>query len=632
MQVLKKIISKIEFTVFHPKDFLQKYTKKITSLYKKMMFSFESEGMVIALKRIINYLYYGRGVLSYRENFIEDGYSKWIKNVEYNLKKRLYSKIEGDMKKLTYQPKISIILPVYNSDEIFLRKAIFSVLYQYYENWELCIVDDCSTKKIIQKILSEFKNKDSRIKIFSLKENSGISIATNEGVKMATGEFIGFLDHDDEIERHALFEVVKNLNKNKNLDFVYSDDDKIDENGYRYDPQFKPDWSPELLLSYCYISHFKVVKRDVFLKLGGFRKKFDGAQDYDFLLRLSEITDRVGHIPEILYHWRSLPGSVASSTSEKPLSVEKGRLAVQEALNRRGIKGVAVIPDFAEKSKVGVYKINFNRSEYKEKITIIIPTKDRIDLLDRCIQSINKKTIYSNYEILVINNNSQDENTEKYLKKKKIKFITINNGEFNFSHINNQAVKKIDSEWIVFLNNDTEVISGEWLLEMMGTMSVSGSIGAVGAKLLYSDKKIQHGGVLLGLNDFSAGHANKLLYDDQPGYLHYAKVMRNYSAVTAACLLTRKRVFEKVGGFDEVNLAVSYNDVDYCLKIIESGLRVVFNPYALLYHHEGKTRGFGDNLEELNYFKNRWKKYIKRDSYYNKNLSLKEEIFNIKYE
>ncbi|MFZ2976081.1 MAG: glycosyltransferase [Candidatus Moraniibacteriota bacterium] len=631
---INNIQKQIPQPIFRMIDRVLGFLRKIRVLYQQAVISFRTEGFRNVTLRIWNYIFYGEGFLEKKKDFENNDipYKKWISNIEREKKIIDYRNIEKEIKYLSYKPKVSIILPVYNTDEIFLRKAIFSVLYQYYENWELCIIDDKSDKIIIKKILNEFKNRDHRVKVLYLDDNLGISGATNKGVEMATGEFIAFLDHDDELEPEALYENIKLLNKNKELDLIYSDDDKIDENGFRYDPQFKPDWSPELLLSYCYISHFKFLRKSIFIDLKGFRSEFDGSQDFDFLLRLAEVTEKIGHIPKILYHWRSIPGSVAYSTIEKPASIRLGQVAVQEALDRRGIKATAVIPDFAEKSRIGVYKLKFNPKDYQEKVTIIIPTKDNIPLLKRCIDSIKEKTNYSNYEILVINNNSIEKETFQYFKNEKISVIDIKTYKFNFSKINNLAVDKINSELILFLNNDTEIISSNWLLEMVGSISVDKKIGAIGAKLIYADNRIQHAGVVLGLNDNSAGHAHKLMNRNDSGYLSYALVLKNYSAVTAACLLTKKSLFKTVDGFNEKDLAVSYGDVDYCLKILEIGSRIVYNPSAILYHHEGKTRGFGDNLNELNYFKNTWKKYIKSDPYYNINLSLSNEQFRIKEE
>jgi GT2 family glycosyltransferase len=633
---VRKYYLKLKFLFLYPDKFVIKYFRKIKYLTNSFVESYRKEGRKTAITRITNYIKKGKGTLNYvKNNVISDSesiYKKWIKNIEAKGKAETAKNYKEIINELEYKPKISLIVPVYNTDEIFLRKAIFSVINQYYHNWELCISDDYSTKKIIRPILEEFRNRDSRIKIHYSEKNGGIAAATNQAAHLATGDFLAFLDSDDELEPDALLENVLLLNKNKDADFIYSDDDKIDENGNRYGPQFKPDWSPELLLSYCYISHFKVVRKSLFFELGGLRDGFNPSQDYDFLLRMSERTDKIFHIPKILYHWRSLDGSTAKSANEKPNSLENGRRVLEDTLSRRKINGQAIIPKFASERSLGIYKIKFNICDNQPKITIIIPTKDSISLLQKCINSIKSKTAYRNYEILVINNNSSDYRNEEYLEKEQIKYINIKTDKFNFSEINNIAVDHSDSELILFLNNDTEVISRDWLTEMVCSINLSEKIGAVGARLIFANDKVQHAGIILGLNNLSCGHANKLINRDELGYLGYNLVMRNYSAVTGACMLTKKSLFEKVGGLDEKNLAVAYNDVDYCLKLIEEGYRIVYNPAVLLYHNEGSSRGFIDNMNELEYFKNKWRGSLLNDKYYNINLSLYNEKFEIKTE
>jgi len=629
---------KIKFALFTPDKFIKKYFFKFKNIFKKGSDNLFSEGAKKTLIRTCNFLFYGKGKLNTNnslaggvaDTLLQSDYKRWIENIEKSEKEINYRRSKDLINNLKYKPKISLLLPVYNTDEIFLRKTIFSVIYQYYTNWELCIVDDNSNKKIIKKILEEFKLYDGRVKVLYSDKNEGISISTNKAANIATGEFIALLDHDDEIESEALLENVLTLNKDRSLDFIYSDDDKMDENGNRYDPQFKPDWSPELLLSYCYVSHLKVIRLSLFLELGGFKKEFDGSQDYEFLLRMAEKTEKIGHIQKILYHWRSLRGSVARSASEKPLSIERGRMAVEETLVRRNIKASVIIPEFAIKNNVGIFKLKFNPADYDEKVTIIIPTKDNVGLLKKCISSIKSKTTYKNYEIVVVNNNSKKKKTFDYFKKENIRYIDIKTDKFNFSKINNLVVEKIKTKLIVFMNNDVEVINPDWLLEMVGSINLNKKISAVGPKLIYQDNRVQHGGILLGLHDMSAGHANKLLDKDDAGYLAYNLVTRNYSAVTAACMLTKSDLFKEFGGFDEKNLAVAYNDVDYCLKLLIAGYRIVYNPNALLFHHEGASRGFADNQDELEYFKNKWKNLIFKDPHYNVNLSLENEQFRIK--
>jgi len=557
------------------------------------------------------------------------------KDNEHQLKnepnKEDFGRLKYISETFSYRPKISIITPVWNTEEKWLRLALDSVLNQIYDNWELCLVDGGSTKPNIKNVLNEYAEKDARIKVKFLTENKGIVGNSNEALALATGEFLVFLDHDDELTRDSLYEIVKLLNEHPDADIIYSDDDKIDENGNQYDFHFKPDWSPELLLSYCYFSHIQVLRRTLVDRIGRFRKDFEGAQDYDLLLRATEKTDEIHHIPKVLYHWRSVRGSLAFSPNEKPVSIEKGRKAVEDAIDRRGISGNVIVPEFAQKGRLGIYKINFVLKN-KPKISIIIPTKDKLELLKRCINSIESKTTYDNYEIVIIDNGSEEKETLEYLNRTKHKVIPIKSDGFNFSKINNIAVSKIDSEFVLLLNNDTEVISEYWLDEMLGYLVSDPKIGAVGAKLIYKDGRVQHAGVVLGFHNGLAGHANKLIHHTEIGYFSYAAVVRNFSAVTAACLLTRKKYYEEVGGLDEKNFSVAYNDVDFCLKLIQKGYRIVFNPYALLYHDEARSRGIGhDNPSEEMFLRKKWGYLIQKgDPYYNPNLSLEDEKFKLK--
>jgi glycosyltransferase involved in cell wall biosynthesis len=537
-----------------------------------------------------------------------------------------------ECKQFMIQPKISILMATWNSDEKWLRIAIESIINQIYSNWELCISDGASNDAV-RNILHEYIDKDSRIHVKYLPHNLGISGNLNEALSFANGDYITFVDHDDELPDTALFQITKVINDNPDVEIIYSDDDKIDENGTHYDFQYKPDWNPELLLSYCYISHIKVYKQNIIAATGHFNPKFDGAQDYDYILRATEKTNKVVHIPSILYHWRSIKGSTAYSSGEKPASLERGRLAVEEAIKRRGIDASVLIPDFALKCKCGIYKLDFKFNEYP-CVTIIIPIKDKVNLLKALIRSIEEKSLYPNYKILIIDTGSTEKETLDFLNALPYEVVQHNQSLFNFSNVINFAVKKADSEYILFLNNDTEVISPTWLHELVGCLQMDKDIAAVGAKLIYKDERIQHAGVILGLNNDLAGHANKLRYYGDGGYLNYANVLRDFSAVTAACMLTKKSCFAEVGGFDETLFAVAYNDVDYCLKLRKKGYRIVYNPYVLLYHFEGKTRGTGENIDnprEENNFRSKWENLLSGgDPYYNPNLSLRNELFEIK--
>ncbi len=531
-----------------------------------------------------------------------------------------------------YSPKISIITPVYNVDEIWLKKAINSVLNQAYTNWELCMVDDGSSKEHIKKILEEYKMNDSRIKIKYLSENQGISVASNEALSIANGEFVGFLDHDDELTINALFEVINLLQYHPDADMIYSDEDKIDINNQRSDPYFKPDWSPDLLLSNMYTCHFGVYRKKIIEEIGGFRKGYEGSQDYDLVLRLTEITDKIYHIPKILYHWRKIPNSTAENYNAKGYAETNALKSLENALERRNIKG-KVLP--------GIFPSSFRVKREiigNPKVTIIIPTKDHLEVLKKCLESIQKKTQYVNYNIIIVDNNSQDSQTIKYLKtiskKSNIKVLKFEK-VFNFSAINNFAAGYSDGEYLLFMNNDTEVISEEWLSSMLEHAQRK-EVGAVGAKLLYPDNTIQHAGIIIGMTGIPpiGAHSHRYLPASSPGYFGRTQITHNVSAVTAACVMIRKEVFEEVGMFDE-NIGVAFNDVDLCLKIRKKGYLIVYTPYALLYHHESLSRGLDDTKlkrfsEEVKYVRERWGDLIdKGDPYYNPNLTLKKEDFSV---
>ncbi|MFQ5941337.1 MAG: glycosyltransferase [Nitrososphaerales archaeon] len=557
---------------------------------------------------------------------------KSIEHKPYEFSEQQRYLVQNILSHLEYQPMITIIMPVYDAEKVWLERAISSVLKQLYEKWELCIVDDASTKPHIKNVLETYAAVDKRIKIRYLEKNQNISVASNEALKLASGEFVTFVDHDDEITEDALYEAVKILNLHNDADIIYSDDAKIDEKDNIYDYQFKPCWSTELLLSYCYFSHLTIIRKRIVDDVGGFRVGYEGAQDYDLILRATENTDKIYHIPKVLYYWRAVRTSTAHSADTKGLSIERGRMAVQDALTRRGIKGNVIVPEFVQKTRLGIYKINFELLR-KPKVSIIIPSKDRVDLLRKCVESIEKKLTYKNYEIIIVDTGSEEKETLEYLREVEHKVISIKMDKFNFSKANNVAVLRAKGEYVLLMNNDIEINYPNLLEEMLGYMESDVNIAAVGAKLLYTDGRVQHAGVVLGLNNGLAGHANKLRGDSDPGYLWYASVARNYSAVTAALMMVRKKYYMDVGGMDEENLAVAYGDVDLCLKMIDKGYRIVFNPYASAYHHEGSTRGSGkgrDDPKEESFLRNKWYHVIRKDPFYNPNLSLEDGSFIIK--
>lgn len=558
-----------------------------------------------------------------------DTYEAWVKVNQWNSKRE--QRLRERLQEIEDATLLSVIMPVYDPPVEYLNRAIETVRSQVYANWELCIADDASSNGEVRTALLKWAETDARIKIIFRETNGNISLATNSAVSLATGSHLVFLDQDDELTPDALGEIALYIHANPETDIVYSDDDKIDTEGKRFAPQFKPDWSPELLLSYMYFSHVFVVSKELFEGVGGTRIGFEGSQDYDLALRVSEKARHVGHIPLVLYHWRVLPGSTASSGSAKPDSMEAGRKAVHEALARRGMPAAAYQPDWAIALGAGFFSHRFTHLN-PPSVTIIIPTKDQVDILKRCVDSILEKTDYPNYQILIVDNESAELKTAKYLnkvsKKRNVRTLRICSpeGKFNFAYINNRAAVSARSEYILFLNNDTEVLNQEWLSQMVGYAEIAG-VGAVGARLFYPDKKIQHAGVLIKFYHGMAGHAFKGMSEQDPGYLGYAKVLRNYSAVTAACLLTPKKLFLEMSGFDDKNFKVAYNDVDYCGRLLEHGHRMVYTPEAVLTHYEGFSRGFCDDPRENVNFRNKY--YGKRDPYYNPSLSLDNELFEV---
>lgn len=525
-----------------------------------------------------------------------------------------------------YQPKISIAMPVYNVEEKWLRLCIDSILNQVYTNWELCMADDASTDPNVKKILTEYQQLDERIRVVFREQNGHISEATNSALAIATGEFVALLDNDDELAINAFYEVVKVLNENPELDLIYSDEDKIDMDGNRSDPAFKPDWSPDLLLGTNYISHLGVYRRSILEEIGGFRKGYEGSQDYDLVLRFTEKTtkERIKHIPKVLYYWRMLPTSTAVDQGSKGYAFEAGLRAVQDALVRRGINGHAT-----HGAANGLYDVYYDIKSDK-LVSIIIPTKNGYKDVQRCVSSIIEKTTYQNYEIIMADNGSTDPKMHELYAEFEQQlpgrfFVESIDIPFNFSTINNRAVKKAHGEYLLFLNNDTEVITENWLT-LMVSFAQQERIGCVGAKLLYSNNTVQHAGVILGLGGV-AGHGHYGYPHGDLGYFGRLAINVNYSAVTAACLLMKKADFDAVGGFEEA-FTVAFNDVDLCLKVQALGRDNVWLHEAELYHFESQTRGYDDKGKKKKRFEQekvmmeeKWGPLIENDPFYNPNLT-----------
>lgn len=522
-------------------------------------------------------------------------------------------------------PLVCVVMPVYEPDLTLLDRAIASVRAQVHERWELCIADDASTDPAAREHLAAVARQDARIRFVVRPANGNISAATNTAAALASGDFLLFLDQDDELAPDALGEIALRLAARDDIDVLYTDDDKIDAAGRRHSPQFKPDWSPELLLSYMYLSHALVVRRELFERLGGCRAGFEGSQDHDLALRAGEHARRVEHLPRVLYHWRAVAGSTADDANAKPFAFDAGARAVQEALARRGSRGTAARPAWAVQAALGICAHEF--PDTGPRVTIIVPTRNQLAILRRCLDSL-AATSYRDFDVLVVDNESDDPSTLAYLADLHHRVLRIADpaGRFSFSHLNNCAARDAEGEFLLFLNNDTEVKDPRWLSRMVGYAQLPG-VGAVGARLVYPDRRIQHAGVVHGYYDGLPGPAFKLMAEDDHGYLCYAAVTRNYAAVTAACMLTPRSLFLAMDGFDDVDFAVAYNDVDYCHRLLAAGHRCVYVPGAHLLHHEGFSRGFEDRPREVAAYRRRYGG--RTDPYYSPHLSLDDERFAI---
>ena len=606
-----------------------RFNNGLLGLTKKIYFKLRKDGFKDTFKIIKNF--YIASFLG-EDYYKRTDYKKWIALYDC-LDNGERSKIKIYSDSLAYRPFFSIILPVYNSDICFLREAINSVFAQIYPEWELCIADDASTDIEVKEYLKSLSISDKRIKVVFRESNGHISEASNTALKLSKGEWLVFMDHDDLLAEDALHCIADVINKNKSLNLIYTDEDKIDEKGNRFSPHFKPDWNPDLFLSHNYISHLTAVRKKYVDSVGGFKKGVEGSQDYDLLLRvLEKLKDNeIYHIPKILYHWRAIQGSTALATTEKSYTAEAGLLALKAHFERCSIPAVVSHGLWAN-----TFRVQYPLPKLEPLVTIIIPTKDQIELLKNCINSIFEKTIYNNYEVIVVNNNSKDPEILKYFEELKDIDVKVLDYpyEFNYSAINNYAARHANGELLAFLNNDVEVISGCWLSEM-ASQAMRADIGCVGAKLHYADMTIQHAGVVLGMGG-CAGHAHKLFNGDHPGYFCRLLSVQNFSAITAAALVLKKRIFFSVEGFDEVNLVVAYNDVDLCLKVMEAGYRNLWTPYASLYHHESKSRGEDNTPEkatrfnrERDFLTKKWVDLIDADPYYNPNLTVNYEDFSL---
>lgn len=558
-----------------------------------------------------------------------DAYDLWM--ARHALTPDDVARIRREIESMPAPLTFSVLMPVRDVDEPWLRRAIESIVAQYYPHWELCVADDASTHPHVRRVLEEFAGRDPRIKVVFRDRRGHISAATNSALELATGAFIALLDHDDELAPEALYENARLLQEHPDADMIYSDEDKLSPAGTRYSPHFKPDWSPDLFYSVMYTCHLGVYRTSLVRAVGGFRVGFEGSQDYDLVLCLIERTDRIYHIPRVLYHWRVIEGSTATDARGKEYTERAAVRALREHFARRGL---AV--DVGKGPLPNTYRVQYRLSR-TPLVSILIPTRDAVDLLRRCVESILAKSAYPHYEIIIVDNQSADPAALRYLlalERDRTARIVRYDRPFNYAALNNFAARQARGELLLFLNNDTEVIEAEWL-EALAEHALRPEVGAVGARLLYPDGRLQHGGIILGLGGV-ADHAHKHLPRHDVGYYGRAKMIQNFSAVTSACMMVRRAVFEEVGGFDEP-LTVAFNDVDFCLRLRERGYRIVWTPYAELYHHESASRGHEDTPEkrrrlqaEIDYLRRRWGALLARDPYYSPHLTLDRHDFALR--
>ena len=547
---------------------------------------------------------------------------------------------DGDVQRMLsgfkVKPLISVVVPVYNTDPTHLKACIESVRAQSWPHWELCIADDASPKAHVRDILTDFMAKDARIKVCFRQTNGHISEASNSALALAGGEFVALLDHDDELARHALLFMVAAINGVPDAQVLYSDEDKLNGKGERFDPHFKSDWNPDLLFSQNYVSHLGVYRRDLLQRIGGFRVGVEGSQDHDLLLRcLPHIKDRqIVHVPRVLYHWRAAEGSTALSAEEKHYSTDAGVRALRDYFAQNGPDGVAVERGLAPHT----YRVIWPVPTPAPLVSLLIPTRDKREVLEVAVRSILDKTTYPNFEIVILDNGSVETDTLQWFEsvqrnEPRVRVLRYDL-PFNYAAINNFGEKHARGSVIGLINNDVEVISPGWLTEMVGHVCRQ-DVGCVGAKLYYSDGTIQHGGVIIGIGGV-AGHSHKYAPANAYGYFSRLLLTQSLIAVTAACLLVRRDVYREVNGLDEQNLAIAFNDVDFCLKVRQAGYHSVWTPYAELYHHESVSRGSEDTPEkaarfqaEAEFMMKKWGEQLKRDPYYSPHLTLDREDFSI---
>lgn len=537
-------------------------------------------------------------------------------------------------------PSLSVIMPVHNPRPRELKRAIRSVQRQIYPYWQLCVADDASTDPAVRRILERAAERDRRIRVAYRTQNGNISAASNTALELATGDFTALLDHDDELPPHALFYVAREIVEHPDADIIYTDEDKIDERGRRYDPHFKSDWNEELFLAQNYLNHLSVVRTAILRPIGGFRVGYEGSQDHDLLLRAIDETseDRIRHIPRVLYHWRNYARSRAFSGKRLDQAISARQAALVDYVRRRGIDGEVLEGPF------GFNRLKRRLPDPPPRVTAIVPTRDAAELTATCLRGLLHGTDYPAFDVLVLDNESREPETAALFAEvsadPRVR-VRPSPGPFNFSALNNAAVRETETPLVLFLNNDIEVIGREWLAEMVALVMADG-VGAVGARLLYPDDHVQHAGIILGVGGPKgvggvAGHAQLGARAQDPGYFGRLAIPHYVSAVTAACMVVRREAFLQVGGFDAEKLAVAFNDVDLCLKLRAAGWKIAWTPYATLTHHESASRGLDSDPEKAERFggevramHERWGEALRRDPYYNPNFSLESGHFILK--
>jgi GT2 family glycosyltransferase len=550
--------------------------------------------------------------------FDPDAYDAWVARNTPDAAE--LAALRSQAEALPRPPHFSVVVPVHDIVEPLLRRCLDSVLSQAWERWEMCIVDDGSRAPHVGPVLDSYARMDARIRVERRPVSGGIVAATQCALGLARGDFVAFLDHDDELAPEALLSIAARLGMEPDLDLIYSDEDKLDEAGRRVEPFFKPDWSPDLLLSMNYLNHLTVVRRSLLEAVGGLRAGFEGSQDYDLLLRLTERTQRIGHVPRVLYHWRKVAGSEAAQRGVKGYAQVSARRALEEALARRSLQG------YVDSPRPGLYGVRY-RIQGEPLVSIVIPTRDGAPVLRACVQSLEQRTTWRKWELLLVDNGSTDPEALAYLTELSRRHRVLRDARpFNWSALNNAAAREARGDYLLFMNNDMEVIAPDWMDALLEHIQRPG-VGAAGGRLLYPDGRVQHAGVVLGIGAV-AGHAFKHLPASDPGYACLGHVVRDVSAVTGACMMVRRDAFERVGGFDE-RLPVAYNDIDFCLKLRRAGYVVVYTPYATLYHHESATRGQLDPPEDLALMKARWHDVLGADPYYSPHLSRDREDYAI---